>query len=192
MLEREPAADHRHSQPVLLPYILASWFWANGQTIPVRVCNLSSAAECDIVEMKRTAEAAFYHSAVHVRWLECLTDSERDRALGLTVANSSKAGSSHAFGSTTLHSRRISIFFAQAKNVSVSVGIPLSPGRIMGYAAAHEIFHAIVRTSDHGLYGIMKTPYRSRDLVRMSQGLLFFHARAGTNATSGAFAPWWA
>jgi hypothetical protein len=174
MLEREPAACHRHSPLLLLPYIVVSWFWAIAQTIPVRVCNLSSAPERDILEMKRTAEAAFYHSGVHLRWLECLTDSERDRALRLTVANSSKAGSSQAFGCAMLNSRRISVFFAHAKNVSGSVGFPLSPGRIMGYAAAHEIFHAVLRTSDHALYGIMTAPYKPRDLVKMSQGMLCF------------------
>jgi hypothetical protein len=163
-----------NSRPALLPYIVASWFWANGQTIPVRVCNLSSAAERDIIEMTRTAEAVFQHSGIHVRWLECSLASERDHALNLTVANGSKAGSSQALGCTTLNSPRMSVFFAQARNVSVREGILVSPGQIMGYLAAHEIYHAIMRTSDHALYGIMKAPYRRRDLVKMSQGTLFF------------------
>jgi hypothetical protein len=174
VLEREQAAYRRHSQQLLLPYIVTSWFWANGQTIPVRVCNLSSAAEREVIEMTRTAEAVFQHSDIHIRWLDCSSDSEHDRALSLIVTNGSKAGSSQALGCTTLNSPRMRVFFGQAKNVSVREGIPVSPGQIMGYLAAHEVFHAIMRTSDHALYGIMKAPYRRRDLVRMSQGTLFF------------------
>jgi hypothetical protein len=174
MRHQEQAIHHGHSGPTLLPYVIASWFWAFGQTIPVRVCNLSSAAERDIRDMTRTTEAVFQHSGIHVRWLECTSDSQGDRVFSLTLVNGLKVGTSQALGCTTLNSTRMSVFFAQAKNVSVREGIAVSPGQIMGYLAAHEIFHAVVRTSDHALFGIMKAPYRRRDLVKMSQGTLFF------------------
>jgi hypothetical protein len=159
---------------MLLPYIVACWFGANGQTIPVRVCNESLAGEREILEMTRTAETVFQHSGIHLRWLECSSDSEPDFALSLNVTNSSKAVSSRALGFTVPNSSRVRVLFSKAKDICIGKGIRVNPGRIMGYAATHEIFHAVLRTGDHASQGIMKAAYGYSDLVRVSQGTLFF------------------
>ncbi len=145
------------------------------QQIAVRVCNSSPADVRDIAEMKRTAETIFQHSGLGIRWLECAAAAIHTGTLELTV-NTAKPGNSQALGCATLGDSRMSVFFTPATDVSAGKGVRLRAGEIMGHLLAHEMGHLLLRTRDHALHGIMKGPYRQQDLVRMSQGTLFFTA----------------
>ena len=52
-----------------------------------------------------------------------------------------------------------------------------SASEILGYAAAHEIGHLLLRNNQHSTVGLMRVRWNQEDLRRASQGSLLFTAR---------------
>jgi hypothetical protein len=148
---------------------------ANAQVIAVRVCNFSTADARDVTEMTRIAGAVFRHSGIAIRWLECSPGAADRNVILLSLVNKSAQVGAHTLGWTTLGTSELTILFSDARNVSMAVGL-VTPGRIMGYSAAHELGHAFLRSGEHALFGVLKAQYTRRDLVQMSQETLFFTA----------------
>lgn len=161
---------------IAVSLLILSCVPANAQAITVRVCNQSSAGPLDVTGMRQTVGAVFRHSGIEIRWLECSPRVADGRVILLTVVNASTRGGSHTLGWTTFHTSEVTVLFRHASGTAKSGGLHVSPGQILGYSAAHEMGHALLGSGEHALFGVMKAQYTRRDLVKMSQGTLFFTA----------------
>lgn len=181
-------------------------------TIMVRLDNVGSASERDIIDLKRSATAIFTHAGINTIWLNCSSaraqcgTSARPDGLGQTlirlrVVDRLDRGGVHTLGWTTPGSSAITIQYKRAQQMADASTIGLSSGQVLGHVAAHEIGHVLFGSNTHGSSGVMKATYNKQDLLSMVQGRLLFtiqeslvlHARLGyktVKALSATRRPW--
>jgi hypothetical protein len=69
----------------------------------------------------------------------------------------------------------VSVLYSHA--LQVDDAIPASLDQLLGYAIVHEVGHVLLRSSSHSASGIMRGKWDLKDLVRISQGRLYFDAQ---------------
>ena len=151
---------------------------ASGLT--VRLHNVSSGNERDLTELKITATGIFARSGIVIHWAGCAQAGCGDAAspsnIELYVVNDVNHSGYHTLAWTKLNASAITVHYKRAQKMAKAATYDVSPGQVLGYAAAHEIGHLLLRSAAHSLFGIMKATYDPRDLMSMAQGRLFFSA----------------
>jgi hypothetical protein len=68
-----------------------------------------------------------------------------------------------------------SVFFEAAEKLAA--GHPTSKAQMLGYILAHEIGHLLLGEGSHSGKGIMRTPWRKREMEAAAKGTLGFTAK---------------
>ncbi len=154
--------------------------------ITVHIYNVGSAGERDILELEQTATEIFNHAGIEMVWMNCstvcaqysgvdgLAGRSGETVVWLRVVDRLDRSGEHALGWTSPHSSAVTVQYNRAREMAHASPFGLSSGEILGHVAAHEIGHVLLRTTTHSLFGIMKSTYNERDLLKMVQGRLLF------------------
>jgi hypothetical protein len=71
--------------------------------------------------------------------------------------------------------KRVSVLYSHA--LQVEKVIPASLDQLLGYVIVHEVGHVLLPSAPHSASGIMRAEWELKDLVRISQGRLYFDAQ---------------
>lgn len=158
----------------------------DAHVLTVRVHNVSAADRRDIAGLEETATAIFQNARIKVAWIECVlpgshaplpavcAEQPAPDHVVLVITNAHSRTADHIIGWTNLGTFIANLDYRKAKEMAGASRLHLSCGSILGYSAAHEIGHLLLGSTDHGLFGIMKSNYDRGDLLAMSQGRLNF------------------
>jgi hypothetical protein len=146
---------------------------------------MGPASERDIIDLERSATAIFRHAGVDATWLNCSSayaqcgNLARQDGMGptlvrLRIVDRLDRGGVHTLGWTTQGSSAVTVQYRRAQQMSLASTSGLSIGQVLGHVTAHEIGHVLLGSSAHGLFGVMKSTYNNKDLLKMVQGRLLF------------------
>jgi hypothetical protein len=173
----------------LLSFAIASAAFpvlGGAQVLMIRIHNASAASQQDIADLKKAANAIFEQAKVKIVWTDCASpvahapvltacdENPTAASIALLVINDKARTGDHAIGWTTLGTYVGTVHYRRAEKMARASTLHLSCGQILGHTAAHEVGHLLLGSADHGLFGVMKSSYDSRDLLAMTQGRLYF------------------
>jgi hypothetical protein len=153
----------------------------SARTLCIQTYNRSTASDQEISEMQITAAAVFSRARFRIIWVHCFPASVElvqnleckgrgdGTNISLTVIDKWRGAKRQVMGAATLGTGRATVYYQRVRAMADVSGNRVSAGKLLGYAAAHEIAHLILGSSDHSAMGILKATWSSDDFRDMGQ-----------------------
>lgn len=146
--------------------------------------------DLELARAKTVADRILRNAGVQPEWFACTPDqfkagecvvAEYRGAIQMHVLPSAEAGrwpvERDTFG-VALPSPRFGfyagVFYDRVRQLGAETGV--STATVFGHVLAHEIGHLLLPAHSHSVGGVMKERWLKRELDRMQQGTLLFHA----------------
>jgi len=165
--------------------------------LTVRLYDYSAAPRQVLVEAGRQASRVFAKAGIEVAWADCSVSDggsprspicdqapspqvifvrmlSRAAAQRYRVPKSWFGFAQQATGEHE-HGVHATLFYDRAEQEQRrATGIEISVGQLLGYVIAHEVGHLLLGVGSHAPAGIMRVPWRKKELLQITRGELGF------------------